>query len=100
VLGATAVLLTLVLASTAGAVPARDQGAGPGVDAAQAQQAYYASYGTAQPIQSASATSSSTSRPSWLGFALAAGGALLMGAVAGGASTALVLRPRSAGLTG
>ena len=101
VLGATAVLITLVLASTAGAVPARDPaGSAPGVEPAQAQQAYYASYGTAQPIQSASATSDSTSRPSWLGFALAAAGALLIGAVAGGASTVLVRRPREAGLTG
>jgi len=106
VIGATAVLLTLVLASTAGAVPARDQTttAAPAVsavDVAKAQGAYYASYGTAQPIDSApSATSDSTSRPSWLGFALGAGAALLLGAVAGSASMVLVRRTRPAGLTG
>jgi hypothetical protein len=103
VLGATAVLLTLVLVSTAGAMPARDPAgtATPAVAAANAQQAYYASYGDAQPIAPPAAEASdSTSRPSWLGFALAAGAALLLGAVAGSASTAVVRRTRSAGLVG
>jgi hypothetical protein len=74
-LGATAVLITLVPASTA-AVPARDQttsAAAQSVDSARAAEAYYTSYGHPEPI--ASAASDSTSRPSWLGFALAAGGA-------------------------
>jgi hypothetical protein len=101
ILGATAVLLTLVLASTAGAVPARDQvtnAATPDVVAAKAAEAYYASYGTPTPIQpAASAAADSTSRPSWLGFALAAGGALLLGAVAGSASVIAVRRGRPAG---
>jgi hypothetical protein len=105
VLGATAVLLTLVLASTAGAVPAGPDAtagaAAPALVASKAQEAYYASYGDAQPIQSASATSDSTSRPSWLGFALAAGGALLLGGVAGAAGgTVVVRRTRPVGLIG
>jgi hypothetical protein len=110
-LGATAVLITLVLASAAVAVPARDQTT-PGGQisaeiaakqaAAKAQGAYYASYGHATtPIaRTASATPADPDGPSWLGFALAAGGALLLGAVAGSASTIVVRRTRPAGFAG
>jgi hypothetical protein len=108
-LGATAVLITLVLASTASAVPARDQTTmGPAsaeiaakVAAAKAQGAYYASYADTTPIQrTANAAPADETGPSWLAFALAAGGALLLGAVAGGASIVLVRRTRPAGFAG
>jgi hypothetical protein len=81
-LGATAVLITLVLASTASAVPARDQTTmGPAsaeiaakVAAAKAQGAYYASYADTTPIQrTANAAPADETGPSWLAFALAAG---------------------------
>jgi hypothetical protein len=100
-LGATAVLLTLVLASSALAVPSRDQtttGSTPApvaaeIAAAKAQGDYYASYANTTPIaRQASASAVDTSRPSWLGFALAAGGALLLGAVGGAVSTIVVRR--------
>src|SRR3954452_11531508 len=94
-LGATAVLLTLVLASSALAVPPRDQAttSTPGpvaakIAAAKAQGDYYASYANATPIaRQASAAPADQSGPSWLGFALAAGAALLIGVMAGTAST-------------
>jgi hypothetical protein len=99
-LGATAVLLTLVLASSALAVPPRDQATSSTpapiaakIAAAKAQGDYYASYANTTPIaRQASASAVDTSRPSWLGFALAAGGALLLGAVGGAASTIVVRR--------
>jgi hypothetical protein len=64
------------------------------LDAAKAQGAYYASYGHPAPIASAATATSEPSRPSWLGFALAACGALLAGMAAGAAGGAVATRRR------
>src|SRR3954451_14688252 len=95
-LGATGVLLVLVLPAMAGAMPAPDHTtvavptaptaptAPSAIPASHARQQYYTSYGHPTPLaRPVAATTTSPSRPSWLGFALAAGGALLLGAIGG-----------------
>jgi hypothetical protein len=106
-LGAAAAALALALAPAAGAGPARDATTvaavptAPNLTSVKARQAYYASYGHPAPIaRPVSATTAAPSRPSWLGFALAAGSALLLGGIAGSASVVALRRTRPAGFAG
>ena len=82
VLGATAVLLTLVLASTAAAIPARDQAAGtdaaPALVAAKAQEQYYTSHGDPKPISTVQ-TGTPASDFDWPSAGIGAGIAMAIG---------------------
>jgi hypothetical protein len=105
-LGATAILFVLALPALAGAVPARDHtivttsNAPSAIAASHAPEQYHASSGRPAALhRPVGATVASPSGPSWLGFGLAAGGALLLGLLAGGASTVLVRR-RAPGFAG
>ena len=102
VLGATVVLLVITLVSTGFSRPSYDSTPAPdsrSLAVAEAQHSPDAAHPGAAPSARADTTASGTDTgPSWLAFGLAAGGALLLGVIAGAATTAVLRSPHAPGV--
>jgi hypothetical protein len=103
VLGATVVLLVITLVSTGFSRPSYDSTPAPdsrSLAVADARQAYDDAHpGAAPSARADTAPSGSDAGPSWLAFGLAAGGALLLGGLAGAATTAAARPGRAPGVS-